>query len=168
MARTGCLHPLSVRGQQGRPRSSPATGRAATRHIPQPNLALTRRTQVLLRETEKLLDEWKHPDPYRPPTAPGGMSLMPTVSRAHHLHLTTGNKWERNLPARILPCTLTIKSTESFHQCHTNLAQMRKLPAPTRRFSGHQTHVYVIWPIANEVPFILIDLAKSVDWCLRI
>ncbi|KAJ5937478.1 hypothetical protein N7454_004778 [Penicillium verhagenii] len=45
-----------------------------------------RQQQVLLRETEKLLQEWKHPDPYRPPTAPGG------------------NKWERNLPARILPC----------------------------------------------------------------
>ncbi|KAJ6115136.1 hypothetical protein N7486_000914 [Penicillium sp. IBT 16267x] len=44
-----------------------------------------RQQQVLLRETEKLLQEWKHPDPYRPPTAPGG------------------NKWERNLPARILP-----------------------------------------------------------------
>jgi hypothetical protein len=43
--------------------------------------------QVLLRETEKLLENWKHPDPYRAPTAPGG------------------NKWERNLPARILPCT---------------------------------------------------------------
>lgn len=28
--------------------------------------------QVLLRETEKLLDTWKHPDPYRVPTAPGG------------------------------------------------------------------------------------------------
>ncbi|KAJ5110737.1 hypothetical protein N7532_001272 [Penicillium argentinense] len=41
--------------------------------------------QVLLRETEKLLESWKHPDPYRHPTAPGG------------------NKWERNLPARILP-----------------------------------------------------------------
>ncbi|KAG6016515.1 hypothetical protein E4U54_001204 [Claviceps lovelessii] len=29
--------------------------------------------QVLLNETEKLLDTWKHPDPYIPPTAPGGM-----------------------------------------------------------------------------------------------
>ncbi|KAJ5306649.1 hypothetical protein PENANT_c003G00502 [Penicillium antarcticum] len=44
-----------------------------------------RQQQVLLRETEKLLENWKHPDPYRAPTAPGG------------------NKWERNLPARILP-----------------------------------------------------------------
>ena len=30
--------------------------------------------QALLTETEKLLDSWKHPDPYTPPTAPGGMS----------------------------------------------------------------------------------------------
>ncbi|KAJ5162456.1 hypothetical protein N7492_007848 [Penicillium capsulatum] len=44
-----------------------------------------RQQQVLLRETEKLLENWKHPDPYRPPTAPGG------------------NKWERNLPPPILP-----------------------------------------------------------------
>ncbi|KAF7168817.1 hypothetical protein CNMCM6106_003855 [Aspergillus hiratsukae] len=41
--------------------------------------------QVLLRETEKLLETWKHPDPYRAPTAPGG------------------SKYERNLPARQLP-----------------------------------------------------------------
>ena len=30
--------------------------------------------------------------------------------------------------------------------------QMRRLPAPTRRFPGHQNHVYVIWPTANEIP----------------
>lgn len=29
--------------------------------------------QALLKETEKLLDTWKHPDPYLPPSAPGGM-----------------------------------------------------------------------------------------------
>ncbi|KAL4792325.1 hypothetical protein BDW69DRAFT_177324 [Aspergillus filifer] len=44
-----------------------------------------RQQRVLLRETEKLLDTWKHPDPYRAPTAPGG------------------SKYERNLPARQLP-----------------------------------------------------------------
>ncbi|KAI1430943.1 hypothetical protein GGR50DRAFT_133622 [Xylaria sp. CBS 124048] len=36
--------------------------------------------RALLRETEKLLDTWKHPDPYVAPTAPGG------------------SKYERNLP----------------------------------------------------------------------
>ncbi|KAI1117821.1 hypothetical protein F5Y14DRAFT_325213 [Nemania sp. NC0429] len=38
------------------------------------------RDQALLKETEKLLETWKHPDPYCPPTAPGG------------------SKYERNLP----------------------------------------------------------------------
>jgi hypothetical protein len=28
--------------------------------------------QTLLKETEKLLEKWKHPDPYIHPTAPGG------------------------------------------------------------------------------------------------
>ena len=28
--------------------------------------------QALLKETEKLLEHWKHPDPYCHPTAPGG------------------------------------------------------------------------------------------------
>ena len=36
--------------------------------------------QILFNETEKLLEKWKHPDPYRPPTAPGGM--------ADHLSIT--------------------------------------------------------------------------------
>ncbi|KAL8243921.1 hypothetical protein R6Q59_010179 [Mikania micrantha] len=29
--------------------------------------------KILFTETEKLLEKWKHPDPYRPPTAPGGI-----------------------------------------------------------------------------------------------
>lgn len=32
----------------------------------------SRIVKIVLRETEKLLDTWKHPDPYIPPTAPGG------------------------------------------------------------------------------------------------
>ncbi|KAL4864949.1 hypothetical protein BDV12DRAFT_175320 [Aspergillus spectabilis] len=44
-----------------------------------------RQQKVLLQETEKLLETWKHPDPYRAPTAPGG------------------SKYERNLPVRELP-----------------------------------------------------------------
>jgi NADH dehydrogenase (ubiquinone) 1 beta subcomplex subunit 9 len=27
-----------------------------------------------MQEAEALLERWKHPDPYRPPTAPGGAS----------------------------------------------------------------------------------------------
>lgn len=38
------------------------------------NRAVTdpRLQRALLKETEKLLEKWKHPDPYIPPTAPGG------------------------------------------------------------------------------------------------
>ncbi|CAD0052966.1 unnamed protein product [Aureobasidium pullulans] len=39
---------------------------------------------ILFDQTEELLKQWKHPDPYRPPTAPGG------------------SKYERNLPCPIL------------------------------------------------------------------
>ncbi|KAH8751391.1 complex 1 protein [Diaporthe sp. PMI_573] len=48
------------------------------------NITEPRQQRALLKETEKLLDTWKHPDPYAPPTAPGG------------------SKYERNLPAPIL------------------------------------------------------------------
>ncbi|KAN0082135.1 hypothetical protein V8E54_003433 [Elaphomyces granulatus] len=44
-----------------------------------------RQQKALLKETEELLESWKHPDPYRAPTAPGG------------------SKYERNLPLRPLP-----------------------------------------------------------------
>ncbi|KAI0153336.1 hypothetical protein GGR57DRAFT_468384 [Xylariaceae sp. FL1272] len=45
------------------------------------NLTDAKKTRALLSETEKLLETWKHPDPYCHPTAPGG------------------SKYERNLPA---------------------------------------------------------------------
>jgi len=43
-----------------------------------------RQRRILFEETEKLLEEWKHPDPYHAPTAPGG------------------SKYERNLQAPYL------------------------------------------------------------------
>ncbi|KAM0798755.1 hypothetical protein BDR22DRAFT_891147 [Usnea florida] len=43
-----------------------------------------RQQRVIVQEAEALLEKWKHPDPYRPPTAPGG------------------SKYERNIPAPIL------------------------------------------------------------------
>jgi len=43
-----------------------------------------RQQRVLFQEAEALLEKWKHPDPYRPPTAPGG------------------SKYERNIPPPIL------------------------------------------------------------------
>ncbi|KAF2419783.1 hypothetical protein EJ08DRAFT_642493 [Tothia fuscella] len=48
----------------------------ANKHVSQP-----RQQRALIEETEQILEKWKHPDPYRPPTAPGG------------------SKYERNLPA---------------------------------------------------------------------
>ncbi|XP_044715462.1 complex 1 protein (LYR family) domain-containing protein [Hirsutella rhossiliensis] len=48
------------------------------------NVSDPRQQRALLSETEKLLDSWKHPDPYIPPTAPGG------------------SKYERNMPSPVL------------------------------------------------------------------
>ncbi|KAF5647413.1 NADH dehydrogenase (ubiquinone) 1 beta subcomplex 9 [Fusarium sp. NRRL 52700] len=48
------------------------------------NVTDPRHQRALLTETEKLLESWKHPDPYTPPTAPGG------------------SKFERNLPSPVL------------------------------------------------------------------
>lgn len=39
--------------------------------------------QALITETENLLEKWKHPDPYRPPTAPGGTQLHTYIPRIH-------------------------------------------------------------------------------------
>ncbi|KAI0198689.1 hypothetical protein F4808DRAFT_435448 [Astrocystis sublimbata] len=47
------------------------------------NIADVKKQRALLKETEKLLETWKHPDPYIHPTAPGG------------------SKFERNLPPHI-------------------------------------------------------------------
>jgi hypothetical protein len=35
--------------------------------------------QDLIKETEDLLEKWKHPEPYRPPTAPGGESVITRI-----------------------------------------------------------------------------------------
>lgn len=32
--------------------------------------------QELFEQTEALLDKWKHPDPFRPATAPGGAIIL--------------------------------------------------------------------------------------------
>ncbi|RKU41732.1 hypothetical protein DL546_004882 [Coniochaeta pulveracea] len=48
------------------------------------NITDPRQQRALLKETEKLLEKWKHPDPYCHPTAPGG------------------SKYERNLPVHNL------------------------------------------------------------------
>lgn len=64
--------------------------------------------QALITETENLLEKWKHPDPYRPPTAPGGMQLyspgyVSGYGRGNgNADIYTGSKYERNLPVPIL------------------------------------------------------------------
>ncbi|CAG8529037.1 3219_t:CDS:2 [Paraglomus brasilianum] len=49
------------------------------------NVASTVELRKILENTERELEEFKHPDPYRYPTAPDG------------------SKWERNVPPPIIP-----------------------------------------------------------------
>jgi NADH dehydrogenase (ubiquinone) 1 beta subcomplex subunit 9 len=66
------------------------------------SVELTTSQQALIDEAEALLEKWKHPDPYRPPTAPGGTFPVHFRTRPEaHLALL-GSKYERNLPAPIL------------------------------------------------------------------
>jgi hypothetical protein len=60
------------------------------------------RMQALIQETQELLEQWKHPDPYRPPTAPGGEFDPRNVYRIYLMLMALGSKYERNLPAPIL------------------------------------------------------------------
>lgn len=56
--------------------------------------------QALIEETQALLEKWKHPDPYRPPTAPGGTTELSLQLIPRHLaEIDVGSKYERNLPA---------------------------------------------------------------------
>ncbi|KAH7085558.1 hypothetical protein BKA63DRAFT_20210 [Paraphoma chrysanthemicola] len=71
------------------------------------NITEPRRQRELIKETESLLEKWKHPDPYRPPTAPGGsLHSIGYISgpAADTVMLTefTGSKYERNLPCPTL------------------------------------------------------------------
>ncbi|CAN9088058.1 unnamed protein product [Alternaria sp. RS040] len=71
------------------------------------NVTEPRQMRELIKETENLLDKWKHPDPYRPPTAPGGSLLMPGYISASAADMTVltgivGSKYERNLPCPII------------------------------------------------------------------
>jgi NADH dehydrogenase (ubiquinone) 1 beta subcomplex subunit 9 len=55
---------------------------------------LTSMHQELITETEALLEKWKHPDPYRPPTAPGGthvelLLFYAILNTSHRLQVRT-------------------------------------------------------------------------------
>ena len=60
------------------------------------------RIQALLSETEKLLESWKHPDPYVHPTAPGGEQDPNMPGQDWLTDGMQGSKYERNLPSPIL------------------------------------------------------------------
>lgn len=66
------------------------------------------RMKLLIQQTEELLEKWKHPDPYRPPTAPGGRHLS-VCSLIIRILIELGSKYERNLPAPILDRKLKLK-----------------------------------------------------------
>lgn len=68
--------------------------------------------QALLTETEKLLQEWKHPDPYTPPTAPGGMLK---ILRAEKL------LWLENA---MLTIYTQVPSTSETYQCTLQLVSI--------------------------------------------
>jgi hypothetical protein len=75
LERTGSLHPIAIRCKEGRQGSTTTEGatlfkKRILRLAPHADPI---KMQVLFMETEKLLQKFKHPDPYRPPTAPGGV-----------------------------------------------------------------------------------------------
>ncbi|ROW00133.1 hypothetical protein VSDG_03420 [Cytospora chrysosperma] len=69
------------------------------------NITNPRQQRALLKETEKLLETWKHPDPYLPPMAPGGTLSADNINATSVYYQSdilmrhnTGSKFERNLP----------------------------------------------------------------------
>lgn len=79
--------------------------------------------QALLKETEKILNTWKHPDPYCHPTAPGGMIISdqetsddpdnvltvcplqaPNTSATYHLQCST---------VRVFPMVLLVRRSSN-------------------------------------------------------
>ncbi|KAM0715856.1 hypothetical protein Q7P37_008370 [Cladosporium fusiforme] len=59
----------------------------ANKHVTEP-----RQQRLIVDEAESLLEKWKHPDPYRAPTAPGGSKYernlpVPSTEPPPHMHL---------------------------------------------------------------------------------
>ncbi|CAD0107015.1 unnamed protein product [Aureobasidium uvarum] len=76
--------------------------------------------QILFDQTEELLKQWKHPDPYRPPTAPGG------------------SKYERNLPCPILERTSLLSHHLRPFQPLTNISAQPLRQAAKSRYHNQQ------------------------------
>ena len=69
LARTGALYSILVRTEPTRTRSQTTEG---PRCLVFSVLYMANHFKTLFQETEAILERWKHPEPYRPPTAPGG------------------------------------------------------------------------------------------------
>jgi hypothetical protein len=59
--------------------------------------------QEIIEQTEELLESYKHPDPYRPPTAPGG------------------SKYERNLPVPMTDRMLSSHTASLTSEMYTDI-----------------------------------------------
>lgn len=88
--------------------------------------------QILCEQAEELLEKWKHPDPYRPPTAPGG------------------SKFERNLVAPILDrtgrpfITLVATKADNIFQLHRRRRSTRSEERISRRITeGVMVSLYI-------------------------
>ncbi|KAK6952703.1 hypothetical protein Daesc_004995 [Daldinia eschscholtzii] len=84
------------------------------------NITDVRKQRALLSETEKLLETWKHPDPYCPPTAPGGMLRIGRWFATWEFGMLTvqpGSKYERNLPVHNTDGQFTHIPFDIFRPC---------------------------------------------------
>lgn len=106
LAWPGSLYPISIRSQPQcfRPKDAKSEHQPAAKESRLANNGhrLIDGNQALLSETEKLLESWKHPDPYVHPTAPGGMGLCILFPCDIFLTSCVGSKYERNLPSPVL------------------------------------------------------------------
>ena len=96
LARTSHVHSLLVRGEQKCHTTASAKSTSSWNALS--IFKCLHMLQAIMQEAEKQLEEWKHPDPYRPPTAPGGMISQPFDYPICNTNDYSGSKYERNLP----------------------------------------------------------------------
>ncbi len=104
VARSGDVSPIALRGQKGCTRTTSIAGMNGHYQGENHNLLSLYINQALIAETEDLLNQWKHPEPHRPISAPGGMLIYVDAGNEYmeYADNDTGTKYERNLPAPIL------------------------------------------------------------------
>jgi hypothetical protein len=111
--------------------------------------------QALVEETEQILQSWKHPEPYIPPTAPGG------------------TKYERNLPPPILSrpsCHLPQLSILTVYSATTNgcmISRSSRLQTAQKQLE-YKCSVHVQCSKQNVVTegrvVVRISLHHPLDW----